>query len=168
MALKQNPLTTDEFRLLHSKIIEEFQWLEWNLKYKYANLIDGYYPECFDEVADKPLGKLIEKLKDVENKNHTHYLSDEDYETLRKIKDMRNYWCHTCYVEGDSYLEQQSDMCIVTKSRGLIDRLKKEYDIVKNIQRKLVDIEIPEGADKWKLSDFIQTLDVVFYPLNGR
>ena len=50
----------------------------------YANLIDGHYPECFDEVAEKPLGKLIEKLKDVESKKQTSYLTDEDYNNLKK------------------------------------------------------------------------------------
>ena len=40
MALKQNLLLTDEFRIAHSKIIEEFQWLEFTLKNLSANLID--------------------------------------------------------------------------------------------------------------------------------
>ena len=84
MALKQNPLLTDEFRIAHSKIIEEFQWLELTLKDIYAKLIDGHYPECFDKVAEKPLGILIEKLKDVERKKQTNDLTDEDYSNLKK------------------------------------------------------------------------------------
>ena len=167
MALKQNPLTTDEFRLAHSKIIEEFQWLEWSLKNMYANLIDGHYPECFDEVAEKPLGKLIEKLKDVENRNHTHYLTDEDYDNLRKVRDMRNYWCHSCYVEGDGYLEQLPDMSIVKKSRGLIDRVKKEFEIVRELEKKLGDIKIPEGTDKWRWDDFFKIVGMTYYDGNG-
>ena len=165
--LKQNPLLTDEFRIAHSKIIEEFQWLEWTLKNMYANLIDGHYPECFDEVAEKPLGKLIEKLKDVESKKQTSYLTDEDYNNLKKVKDMRNYWCHSCYVEGDGYLEQLPDMSIVTKSRGLLGKVKKDYDIVSELQSKLVKIKIPEGIGKWRWDDFCKIAGIEYYDFNG-
>ena len=165
--LKQNPLLTDEFRIEHSKIIEEFQWLEFTLKNMYANLIDGHYPECFDEVAEKPLGKLIEKLKYLETKKQTRYLTDEDYNNLKKVKDMRNYWCHSCYVEGDGYLEQLPDMSIVTKSRDLLGKVKKDYDIVSELQSKLVKIKIPEGIGKWRWDDFCKITAIEYYDFNG-
>lgn len=167
MTHKQNPLTTDEFRIAHSKIIEEFQWLEWTLKNMYSKLIEGHYPECFDEVAEKPLGELIKKLKDVEEQNKTHYLTDKDYINLKKIKDMRNYWCHNCYVEGDSYLEQQSDGSIVSKSRELLDRVKNDYEMVRELARKLVEIRIPKSAEKWNLADFCKITGMACFDING-
>ena len=59
-------------RVYIEKFVCEFDW--W------------HYPKCFDEVAEKPLGKLIEKLKDVESKKQTSYLTDEDYNNLKKVK----------------------------------------------------------------------------------
>lgn len=167
MTIKQNPLTTDEFRIAHSKIIEEFQWLEWRLKNMYSELIEGHYPECFDEVAEKSLGVLIEKLKDVENINETHYLTEEDYSNLKKVKDMRNYWCHSCYVEGDSYVEHLPDGSIVSKSRGLHDRVKKDYEMVSELARKISEIRIPARAEKWNLADFCKITGMACFDING-
>lgn len=166
MAHKQNPLTTDEFRIAHSKIIEEFQWLEWTLKNMYAKLIEGHYPECFDEVSEKPLGELIKKLKDVEKINKTHYLTSKDYNNLKKVKDMRNYWCHNCYVEG-IFIKRQPNGRIVSKSSGLLERVKNDYEIVRELAKKLVEIRIPVRAEKWKLTDFCKIIGVTCFDING-
>lgn len=162
--LKVKEMFTDEFRKYHSMIIEEFQWLEWTLKNIYANLIDGHYPECFDEVAEKPLGKLIGKLQDIENRNHTKFLDKEDYEDLKKVRDMRNYWCHQCYIDGNSYLEQKPNLDIVKVERHQLDKIKNEYEIVRKLHGKLIDIKIPEKEGKWRLDDFIKIVGVNFIP----
>lgn len=160
-----NILMTNEFRYNLCLFIEFIQYLESDLKSIYAKLIDGYYPECFDEVAAKPIGALIKKLKDVEKNEQVKYLSDEDYDNLEKVRKMRNYWCHTCYNETDSYLEQQLDMSIIKKHRGLLERLKKEREIVRLLSIKMADIsnKIPEKVGKWKLTDFIKIIGPINY-----
>lgn len=38
-------------------------------------------------------------------------------------------------------MEQQSDMSIITKHRGLLDRMKKEREVVRLLGIKMSDIE---------------------------
>ncbi len=161
----KNTMLTNEFRLNLCLFIEFFQYLERDLKSIYAKLIDGYYPDCFDEVAEKPIGTLIKKLKEVEKNEQVNYLSNEDYVNLEKVRGMRNYWCHTCYNETDSYIEQQPDMSLIKKHRGLLERLKKEREIVRLLSIKMSDIsnKIPEKVGKWKLTDFIKIIGPIHY-----
>ena len=163
--LKINPLFTDEFRINICLFLEFFQYLENSLKDIYAKLIDGHYPECFDEVAEKPIGALIKKLKEVESSENVKFLSDEDYLNLDKVREMRNYWCHTCYNQGDGYLETQSDGSIVKKSRNLIEKIIREREIVRILGLKLSDIsmKIPERVGKWRLDDFIRIVGPINY-----
>lgn len=165
--LKKNPLLTDEFRINLCYFLEFFQFLEYDLKRIFAKLIDGHYPECFDEVAEKPIGALIKKLKEVEKNENVEFLSDDDYKNLEKVKDMRNYWCHTCFIQGDGYLEQQADMSIIKKSRGLIERIIKEKEIVRLLSIKMSSIadKIPEKVGKWQLTDFIKITGVHYIQL---
>lgn len=161
----RNVMMTNEFRFNLCLFIEFFQYLERDLKSIYAKLIDGYYPDCFDEVAEKPIGTLIKKLKEVENNEQVKYLSNEDYENLEKVREMRNYWCHTCYNETDSYIEQQPDMSLITKHRDLLERLKKEREVVRLLSIKMADIsnKIPEKIGKWKFADFIKIIGPIYY-----
>lgn len=161
---KVNPLFTAEWNADLCRFIELFQYLENTLKDIYAKLIDGHYPKCFDEVDDKPIGQLIKILKKVEKENKTNYLTNEDYDNLLKVKDMRNYWCHRCYVEGNSYVVQEG-ISIITKSRNLPERLKKEIEIVRQLGLKLGKIEIPEKVGKWKFQDFCTITGLTFIPL---
>ncbi len=75
---------------------------------------------------------------------------------------MRNYWCHSCNVEGDDYLYQLPDMSIVTKSRDLLGKVKKDYEIVSELGRKLVKIIIPEGTGKWRWDDFCKIVGIEY------
>ena len=162
---RKNTMLTNEFRFNLCLFIEFFQYLENDLKSIYAKLIDGYYPDCFDEVAEKPIGILIKKLKEVEKNEQKKYLSDEDYDNLNKVREMRNYWCHTCYNEQDYYIEQQSDRSFIIKERELLKRLKNEREIVRLLRIKMANVsnKIPEKVDKWKLKDFIKIIEPIYY-----
>lgn len=57
----KNVMATKEFRYNLCLFIEFFQYLENDLKTIYAKLIDGYYPDCFDEVISPEKTKLFKQ-----------------------------------------------------------------------------------------------------------
>ena len=56
-------------------------------------------------------------------------------------------------------------MSLITKHRGLLERLKKEREVVRLLSIKMADIsnKIPEKIGKWKLADFIEIIGPIYY-----
>lgn len=53
-------------------------------------------------------------------------------------------------------------MHIVSKSRGLIEKVKSDYEIVCDLERKLGNTKILEGANKWKMNGFLGITGIVY------
>ena len=62
-------MTLDEFRIYHSKIIEQFQWLEYNLKRILSKQSDKLFMDNMDALEKENLGQLIQYMRHFERKN---------------------------------------------------------------------------------------------------
>ena len=93
-------MTEDEFRILHSKIIEYYQLIEMRLKGICAALLTEKDRSWFERLSDyelDPLGKLLVKIEGIQNRDGFVALSDEDLNQLNNIRSDRNYWVHQCF-----------------------------------------------------------------------
>ena len=79
---------------------------------------------------------LLLTVKKLDNSDGDPYLSDAEYETLDNIRDIRNYWCHQCYLD---YVYIQNKREQEERFQRLARRLENEYNRVYKLHRKLQD-----------------------------
>lgn len=89
----------DTFKMIHSELIQQVQGIEYDLKLIYAAMKSGDFDENYEEVKEMSLGSITKELKRLDNSDNMPDLSNKDYETIDRIRHMRNYWCHQCYVD---------------------------------------------------------------------
>lgn len=130
-------MSIDNFRLLHSTIMEHYQFIEFHLEGLYAKICGKDFALGLDDVKKSNLYRLIQEIKKIEKENQRLLFSDIEYNRLEKICVRRNFWCHNCYVElvfdrktGD--LKKKEDMMT------LIEDLK-EAELVRNSLFEKID-----------------------------
>ena len=93
-------MTEDEFRIMHSRLIEYYQLLEMRLKMMCAAFLAdeerGWF-ERLDDYESDPFGLLTQKIKDLQKQTKTIQLTQDDFSTLDSIREKRNYWVHQCF-----------------------------------------------------------------------
>ena len=99
-------MTRDKFKLIHSELIMQVQCIERDLKIIYAGMHSGDFDENLDMLEKANLGTIIKKLKELDYSDGHPDLSEQDYTLLEKIREIRNYWCHQCYMD---YIYIQDD-----------------------------------------------------------
>lgn len=92
-------MTRDQFKLIHSELIMQVQLIENDLRLIYAAMKSGNFDDNIDYLEKANLGKIIKELKELDYSDGSPYLSDKDYELLNQIREIRNYWCHQCYID---------------------------------------------------------------------
>ena len=59
--------------------------------------------EDFDDEMDmldtSNLGNTLRKLKKLDHSDGNPWLSETEYDQLDRIRELRNYWCHQCYLD---------------------------------------------------------------------
>ena len=98
----------DQFRVNHSKLIEQYQLIEFHLEGLFAIMQDNgtNFEELAKRVENDAMGELIRKVKFLSVKlNFENILNKELFNALYKIRDDRNYYCHENYLidKNDSY-----------------------------------------------------------------
>ena len=58
------------------------------------------------------LGKIATALEELDNSDDMPEFSDEEYNTIDEIREIRNYWCHQYYLDF-IYIENHYDREIV-------------------------------------------------------
>lgn len=96
-------MTYDEFRINHSKIIEQYQLIEWHLEGIFGLLETGDFEELTHRVENDAMGELIRKVRFLVKENKVDLLTKEDFSILDNIRDDRNFWCH------ENFLDLQED-----------------------------------------------------------
>lgn len=89
----------DRFKLIHSELIQQVQCIEYNLKIMYAAMLKGNFDSNFKSVERMNLGKIAIELKKLDNSDNKAEFSEEEYQTINEIREIRNYWCHQCYLD---------------------------------------------------------------------
>ncbi|MCR5647965.1 MAG: hypothetical protein K6F67_00340 [Oscillospiraceae bacterium] len=93
-------MTENEFRVLHSRLIEEYQLIEMRLKGICSAVLADERRNWIDRLDDyetDPLGKLLREISEKQKKNNAVYISPDDYKVLDMVRTSRNYWVHQCF-----------------------------------------------------------------------
>lgn len=92
-------MTLEEFRILHSTLIEHYQFIEAHLEGIYAAVSDKPFHIGVREVERDSLSGVVREIKELEQDKDIAVLSEDEYQQLRQIIERRNFWCHSCYFE---------------------------------------------------------------------
>lgn len=93
------------FKLIHSELIMSVQYIEQDLKLIYSILKGGEFYDNYSDVENAPLGKLLKSLHEMDQELGYSKIKEKDYELLNNIREIRNYWCHQCYIDFH-YIEE--------------------------------------------------------------
>lgn len=99
-------MTRDKFKLIHSELIMQVQCIESDLKFIYAGMHRGNFERNLNVLEKSNLGTIIKKLKELDYSDGQPDLSEQDYLLLDQIREIRNYWCHQCFLD---YIYIQDD-----------------------------------------------------------
>ena len=89
----------NEFRVLHSTLIEHYQFIEAHLEGIYAAISGKSFADGIREVEKDSLGGVVREIKELEREKKIQVFTGEEYTQLRQIIEQRNFWCHCCYFE---------------------------------------------------------------------
>lgn len=89
----------DKFKLIHSELIQQVQCVENNLRIIYAAMLKGNFNNNLKSVKKMNLGKIARELEELDNSDDMPEFSGEEYDTINEIREIRNYWCHQCYLD---------------------------------------------------------------------
>ena len=92
-------MTRDLFKVIHSELIQQVQTIEYNLKVIYSKIHPGDFCDNYESIEKLNLGRIIAELKKIGNEAEYLNLTEEDYKLLDEIREIRNYWCHQCYID---------------------------------------------------------------------
>lgn len=92
-------MNRDMFKLIHSELIQQVQCIENNLKMIYAAMLQGNFGENLKSVEKMNLGRIAKELENLDNSDDMPEFSENDYATINEIREIRNYWCHQCYLD---------------------------------------------------------------------
>ena len=88
-----------EFRVLHSTLIEHYQFIESHLEGIYAAVSQKPFAEGIREVERDGLTGILQEIRREERQQRLTVFTDAQETQLRQLFDRRNFWCHSCYFE---------------------------------------------------------------------
>lgn len=94
-----------DFHFLVGQTIMYCQIIEHDVKRIYAAIHKGDYYDNLEKVEKWTLGKCVAELKKLDFSDNKPYISTNDYNFLKQMKDKRNHWCHQAY-QNFMYNEQ--------------------------------------------------------------
>jgi len=92
-------MTLDEYRILHSRLIEKYQWIEADLEELCAAVSHAPFHKALREIERDSIGGVVREIRQMEEKQNITVLSREEYEALDMIRERRNFWTHQCYIQ---------------------------------------------------------------------
>ena len=92
-------MTLEKFRIIHSTLVEHYQFMESHLEGIYAAVSDKPIAESLKEVERDGLTGILQESRRLERVKKREVFDDREEDQLRQIFGRRNFWCHSCYVE---------------------------------------------------------------------
>ena len=89
----------ERFRIVHSTLIEHYQFIEAHLDGIYAAVSDKPFSVGVKEVERDSLSGVVREIQDLEREKKIKIFTEDEYNHLRMIIERRNFWCHCCYFE---------------------------------------------------------------------
>lgn len=130
-------MTKEDFKILHSEIMLYFQCIEFDLKRIYAGMSSEDFDEEMDLLENSNFGNTLRKLKKLDYSDGKPWLSAADYDQLNRIRELRNYWCHQCYLD---FVYISDDWQRENKFQRIANRLYNEHNRIYNLHKKLQDL----------------------------
>lgn len=132
----------DTFKLIHSELIMSVQYIEQDLKLIYSILKDGEFYNNYSDVENFPLGKLLKSFHEMDQELGYSKFKEKDYDLLNQIRELRNYWCHQCYIDfhyiEDPQAHEKAFQKVAAKLRG--DELRV-YELQQKIEKLRKSVE---------------------------
>lgn len=132
-------MTLDKFRILHSTLIEHYQFMEAHLEGIYAAISGKPFLDGIQEIEKDSLSGVVREIKDVEREKNIQIFSEDTYTQLRKIIERRNFWCHCCYFEM-SFDRETGGPAKVRDVQSLFEDLKTAEQWREMLFHKKVDL----------------------------
>ena len=129
----------DTFKLIHSELIMSVQYIEQDLRIVYSTIKPGDYNDNFSYVDSAPLGKLLKEFHELDGEVGYSKIKSADYELLDEIREIRNYWCHQCYLDFH-YIDNPSEH--ERKFQEIATRLHYDENRVYELQQKIEKLRI--------------------------
>ena len=132
----------DTFKLIHSELIMSVQYIEQDLKLIYSILKGGKFYDNYSDVENAPLGKLLKSLQELDHELGYSKIKEKDYDLLNQIREIRNYWCHQCYIDFH-YIEnpQEHDKAFQKVANRLHEDKLRVYDLQQKIEKLRKSVE---------------------------
>lgn len=93
-------MTLEEYRIKHSMLIEQYQWIEFDLEGLYAAISDEPFCEALQEIEKDSIGGVVREIKKIEKEKNIVIFSEDEYQELDMLRERRNFWSHACYTEA--------------------------------------------------------------------
>ena len=127
-------MTTDQFKILHSEIMMYFQCIEYDLKRIYSGMSSEDFDDEMDMLEMSNFGNTLRKLKQLDESDGDPWLSEADYEQLDRIREIRNYWAHQCYLD---YIYIQDEVKRERRFQEIANRLSRDENRTWDLHEKL-------------------------------
>lgn len=87
-----------DFRLMHSELVEHYQFIEFHLEGIYAALCGDGFCEGLSQVEAHSISRLMKAIRKLEEDRGAPVLTESQWQELAQVNARRNFWCHECYV----------------------------------------------------------------------
>ena len=134
-------MTIDEFRIKHSTLIEQYQFIEFRLKGIYAVVSGKNFFEGLDDVEESNMGKLIIEIKKFDSQRNVPVIAADLYDRIESVRLKRNYWSHNCYTS--MAFKTNGD----PKNEEKIKELKKDLREAEDLRNILYEIFMEIGKE---------------------
>lgn len=127
-------MTRDKFKLIHSELIMQVQCIEYDLRLIYAAMKAGDFDDNIGDLEKANLGRIIKELKELDRSDGHPDLSEFDYDLIDQIREIRNYWCHQCYLD---YIYIQDNYKRERCFQEIANRLSRDENRTWDLHEKL-------------------------------
>lgn len=92
-------MTLEKFRIMHSELIEHYQFIEMHMEAICAYLSGKPFIQGLEDVETSNIAHLVREIKKYEKEKNVSVFSADDYDRVEAMRIRRNFWCHDCYTK---------------------------------------------------------------------
>ena len=93
-------MTLEQYRIRHSMLIEQYQWIEFDLEGLYAAISNDPFCVALQEIEKDSIGGIVREIRKLEKEKNITVFSDDEYQALDILRERRNFWSHVCYTKN--------------------------------------------------------------------
>jgi len=121
---------SDEFIYAVGSVIFFCQCIEHDVKSIYYGMREDMGGDEYEKSQKWTLGMTVERLERLDNSDGRPYFAKEDFDLLRKLTDIRNFYAHKCYVEWVYESDDKTFRKVANRLVNDHNRLLKLHQII--------------------------------------